>query len=100
MPWQSLVSAVGSPRRASIAKHSDFSTRCSGIRALRLESLARVIPAPPKGSVMYSKRLLKSGDDFETTFRKRPDERSIEETIEKNIRVSDSSDDEPLRGND
>lgn len=60
-----------------------------GHPALSLENLARVIPALPKGSVMYSKGLLKNGDDFETTFSKRPEDRSIEETIE-NIRVSDS----------
>jgi hypothetical protein len=60
-----------------------------GHPALSLENLARAIPALPRGSVMYSKGLLKNGDDFETTFSKRPEDRSIEETIE-NIRVSDS----------
>jgi hypothetical protein len=60
-----------------------------GHPALSLENLARVIPALPREKVMYSKGLLKNGDDFETTFRRRPKDRSIEETIE-NIRVSDS----------
>jgi hypothetical protein len=60
-----------------------------GHPALSLENLARVIPTLPKDNVMYSKGLLKNGDDFEETFGKRPEDRSIEETIE-NIRVSDS----------
>ena len=60
-----------------------------GHPALTLENLARVIPALPSGKVSYSKGLLKNGDDFEGTFSKRPEDRSIEETIE-NIRTSDS----------
>jgi Cupin-like domain len=60
-----------------------------GHPALTLENLARVIPALPQANVSYSKGLLKNGDDFETTFSSRPEDRSIEETIE-NIRVSDS----------
>lgn len=66
-----------------------FQHKLLGHPALSLENLARVIPSLPKSSVMYSKGLLKNGDDFETTFSKRPQDRSIEETIE-NIRVSDS----------
>ena len=60
-----------------------------GHPALSLDNLARAIPALPKTSVMYSKGLLKNGDDFEATFRERPEDRSIEDTIE-NIRTSDS----------
>jgi hypothetical protein len=66
-----------------------FHHRLLGHPALSLENLARVIPSLPQSSVMYSKGLLKNGDDFETTFSKRPQDRSIEETIE-NIRVLDS----------
>lgn len=57
--------------------------------ALSLESLSEAIPAIPKNRVMYSLGKLKNGDDFEETFRTRPVERSIEQTIE-TIRVSNS----------
>ncbi len=60
-----------------------------GHPALELGNLARVIPALPKGQVMYSARQLQNGDDFESTFRTRPESQTIEETIE-NIRVSDA----------
>lgn len=66
-----------------------FQHRLMGHPALSLENLARVIPALPKDQVMYSKRQLQNGDDFETTFRHRPQDQTIEETIE-NIRTSDS----------
>lgn len=66
-----------------------FQHKLIGHPALSLENLARVLPALPKENVMYSKGLLKNGDDFEQTFRTRPQDRSLEETIE-NIRVSDS----------
>jgi Cupin-like domain len=66
-----------------------FQHKLLGHPALSLEHLAHVIPALPKDNVMYSKGRLKNGDDFETTFSKRPEDQSIEETIEK-IRVSDS----------
>lgn len=57
--------------------------------ALTLENLAAVIPSLPKDQVYYSKGLLDVGADFETTYRTRPQDRSIEETIE-NIRATDS----------
>ncbi|MET0934946.1 MAG: cupin-like domain-containing protein [Luteibacter sp.] len=57
--------------------------------ALSLEGLSEAIPAMPKNRVMYSLGKLKNGDDFESTFKTRPVERSIEETIE-TIRVSNS----------
>jgi hypothetical protein len=66
-----------------------FQHKLLGHPALSLENLSRVIPSLPKDNVSYSKGLLKNGDDFETTFSRRPEDRSIEETIE-NIRVSDS----------
>ena len=66
-----------------------FTHKLMGHPALSLENLARVLPALPAEQVMYSKGLLKYNDDFETTFKTRPEDRSIEETIE-NIRVSDS----------
>src|SRR5690606_29372300 len=48
-----------------------------------------VIPALPKDQVYYSKGLLDVDADFEGTYRDRPRDRTIEETIE-NIRVTDS----------
>ena len=60
-----------------------------GHPAPRLQHRARALPALPKDQMIYSKGLLKTGDDFETTFRRRPKDRSIEQTIE-TIRVSDS----------
>ena len=66
-----------------------FTHKLSGHPALSLESLANAIPALPKERVMYSMRRLANGDDFEETFKTRPADRSIEETIEQ-LRVSDS----------
>jgi len=60
-----------------------------GHPALTLENLARVLPTLPPQNVMYSAKLLANGDDFETTFRQRPTEQSLEATIE-SIRHSDS----------
>lgn len=60
-----------------------------GHPALSLENLSRVLPTLPKPQVMYSKGLLDVDADFESTFRKRPKERSLEETIE-SIRTTDS----------
>lgn len=66
-----------------------FRHNLMGHPALELGNLARVIPALPRDQVMYSVRQLQNGDDFESTFRQRPENQTIEETIE-NIRVSDS----------
>jgi len=66
-----------------------FEHKLMGHPALSLENLARVIPKLPKEQVMYSGRLLETSDNFEKTFRQRPVDQSIEETIE-NIRHSDS----------
>jgi hypothetical protein len=60
-----------------------------GHQALTLSNLERVIPALPPNHVMYSKELLDTGADFEGTFRKKPSDRTIEETIA-SIRVTDS----------
>lgn len=57
--------------------------------ALSLENLAAVVPALPPDQIYYSKGLLDVGADFEGTYRSKPRDRTIEETIE-NIRVSDS----------
>jgi hypothetical protein len=66
-----------------------FHHKLLGHPALTLENLARALPALPQDRVMYSKGLLKNGDDFETTFRRKPKDRSLEETIE-SIRTTDS----------
>lgn len=66
-----------------------FQHKLMGHPALSLENLARVIPALPKQQVMYSKELLDTDADFETTFRRRPKDQTIEETIE-NIRHKNS----------
>ena len=66
-----------------------FGHKLLGHPALTLENLARALPALPREQVMYSKGLLKNGDDFETTFSRRPKDRTIEETIEA-IRTTDS----------
>lgn len=66
-----------------------FTHKLLGHPALSLENLARVLPALPKERVAYSKGLLDVSDDFEGTFKKRPEDRTIEETIE-NIRTSNS----------
>ncbi len=57
--------------------------------ALSLENLSEASPVMPTSRVTYSLGKLKSGDAFEASFRTRPVERSIEQTIE-TIRVSDS----------
>lgn len=66
-----------------------FGHRLLGHPALTLDSLARVLPRLPAAQVMYSTRQLANGDDFEGTFRRRPIDRSIEETIE-SIRHADA----------
>ncbi len=66
-----------------------FGHNLLGHPALSLENLARVLPALPQPNVMYSKGLLMNGDDFESTFRKRPEDRSLEQTIEE-IRTGNS----------
>jgi len=60
-----------------------------GHPALTLSNLEQVIPALPPNQVMYSKVLLDTDADFEATFRKKPSDRTIEETIA-SIRVTDS----------
>jgi hypothetical protein len=60
-----------------------------GHPALTLESLCRVLPRLPPGQVMYATRRLATGDNFEKTFRQRPLDRSVAQTIE-TIRESDS----------
>ncbi|MGH6647296.1 cupin-like domain-containing protein [Aquabacterium sp.] len=57
--------------------------------ALSLENLSRVLPTLPQQQVMYSKGLLDVADDFESTFRKKPRDRTLEETID-SIRTSDA----------
>jgi hypothetical protein len=66
-----------------------FTHKLLGHPALSLENLARVLPALPPGRVAYSKGLMDVSDDFEGTFKKRPADRTIEETIE-NIRTSNA----------
>lgn len=60
-----------------------------GHPALSLESLCRVLPRLPPGQVMYATRRLATEDNFEKTFKQRPLDRSVAETIE-TIRESDS----------
>lgn len=57
--------------------------------ALSLENLANVIPALSRDHVMYAARKLGVDANFEATFKERPRDQSIEETIE-NIRTADS----------
>lgn len=66
-----------------------FHHKLLGHPALSLENLSRVLPTLPQQQVMYSKGLLDVGADFESTFRKKPKERTLEETIE-SIRTTDS----------
>lgn len=66
-----------------------FQHNLMGHPALTLENLARVLPRLPPSQVMFANNRLKNGDDFEQTFRHRPEDHSIEETIE-SIRTSDS----------
>ena len=63
--------------------------RLMGHPALDFANLARVIPALPPKHVMYSVKQLNTADNFEKTFSKRPQDCSIEETLE-NLRTSDS----------
>jgi hypothetical protein len=57
--------------------------------ALSLDNLSRVLPTLPQQQVMYSKGLLDVADDFESTFRKKPRDRTLEETID-SIRTTDA----------
>lgn len=66
-----------------------FRHKLLGPPALSLDNLSRVIPALPTERVRYSTSRLANGDDFEATFRCRPGNHSIEETIE-GIRTSKS----------
>lgn len=66
-----------------------FDHRLSGHPALSLDNLARAIPRLPPSQVMYATRRLATGENFEKTFRDRPMDRSIEETLD-SIRQSDS----------
>lgn len=66
-----------------------FHHQLMGHPALSLDNLARVLPTLPQQQVMYSKGLLDVGADFESTFSKKPKDRSLEETIE-SIRTTDS----------
>ena len=66
-----------------------FHHKLLGHPALALDNLSRVLPKLPPQQVMYSKRLLDVEADFESTFRKKPQDRSLEETIE-SIRTRDS----------
>ncbi|MDI1349068.1 cupin-like domain-containing protein [Aquabacterium sp.] len=66
-----------------------FHHKLLGHPALSLDNLSRVLPTLPPQQVMYSKGLLDVEADFESTFRKKPKDRSLEETIE-SIRTRDS----------
>lgn len=66
-----------------------FQHNLMGHPALTLENLARVLPRLPQDHVMYCNNRLRNGDDFEKTFSHRPENQSIEETID-GIRTSDS----------
>jgi hypothetical protein len=66
-----------------------FHHKLLGHPALSLDNLSRVLPTLPTEQVMYSKGLLDVNADFESTFRKKPHERTLAETIE-SIRTSDS----------
>ncbi|OGA84577.1 MAG: transcriptional regulator [Burkholderiales bacterium RIFCSPHIGHO2_01_FULL_63_240] len=66
-----------------------FHHKLMGHPALSLENLSRVLPTLPGQQVMYSKGLLDVDADFESTFRKKPKDRSLEEVIE-SIRTTDA----------
>ncbi len=66
-----------------------FHHKLLGHPALSLDNLSRVLPTLQPQQVMYSKGLLDVEADFESTFRKKPKDRSLEETIE-SIRTRDS----------
>ena len=60
-----------------------------GHPSLSLENLSTVLPSLPSEQVMYSDSLLSESDNFESTFARRPEHRTIGETIE-SIRERDS----------
>jgi len=66
-----------------------FNHRLLGHPTLTLENLARALPLLPEDQVMYSKGLLSNGDDFEGTFKSKPKDRSLQQTIEE-IRATNS----------
>lgn len=66
-----------------------FHHQLLGHPALSLDNLSRVLPTLPAQQVMYSKGLIDVSADFESTFSKKPQDRSLEETIE-TIRSRDS----------
>ena len=66
-----------------------FNHQLLGHPTLSLESLAKILPELDPERVEYSKGLLNINDDFEKTFKEKPADRSLEETIE-TIRTSNS----------
>lgn len=66
-----------------------FGHKLAGHPALALDNISRLILSHPKERVVYSKGLLKNGDDFENAGREHSNGLSIEETIE-TIRTSNS----------
>lgn len=66
-----------------------FGHKLLGHPALTLANLGVALPALPANQVMYSQGLLRNGDDFERTFKQKPKDRTLEQTIEE-IRVSDA----------
>ncbi len=66
-----------------------FGHKLLGHSALSLENLARALPLLPPENVMYSKNLLQNGDDFEGTFKSKPKDRTLQQTIEE-IRITNS----------
>lgn len=69
--------------------HFRCTHRLAGESALTLERLREIIPALPPEQVMYSVRPLANGDNFEGEFKRRPSERSLDETLAL-LPVSDS----------
>ena len=66
-----------------------FNHKLLGHPTLTIENIARALPLLPQNQVMYSKGLLNNGDDFEGTFKSKPKDRTLEQTIEE-IRVTNS----------
>ena len=66
-----------------------FTHKLMGHPALSLENLARVLPSLSAERVSFSKGLMNIGDDFESTFKQRHADRSLEDVIE-NIRTSNA----------
>ncbi len=66
-----------------------FGHKLTSHPAVSLENISRLILAHPKNKVVYSKGLLKNGDDFENAQHEHGNGMSIEQTIE-TIRVSNS----------